>query len=275
MSSDRLDNPAEIEAQASDLMNRGIERLNEGTMEGTAEALGLFESALSLLRSLPVGDDPRIARQLAMAHQNRGIALQLKDATDLSAITAFEDALGVLAADVAAAIVDREYLQAATLVNLANAWAAADADGAANASRQAAVDAMKLVAETEDAEPAAAEVGLKARHILCRAVARQLSVASSREAQLPEGVHEATDAVDDGLRLVRLWEQKGLAWFRPVAADLLVFGAIVYGTFQPHFVDEFLRENLDPASAPGGFFESAEMQDAIARLNQAFGRNDA
>jgi len=257
---------------AACLLNRADAFVRLGGDGNLEAALGAYDEATSLLRTLPLGDDPRFARRLAMAHQNRGIALQLRDATDLGAVAAFNEALNVLAAPEAASITDREYLRAAALVNLANAWAAMKAEGAAAFARQAALDAMTLVAESEATDTAAAEVGLKARHILCRAVAQNLSTASSG-AHVPDGVHEATDAVDDGLRLVRLWEQNGIARFRPVAADLLVFGVFVYGTFQPHFVDEFVRENLDPASAPSEFLESVEIRGAIARISGLFGRS--
>ena len=251
---------------AACLLNRADALVRLGGDDNLSEALGAYDEAASLLQALPLSEDPRFPRRLAMAHQNRGVALQIRDAADPRAVAAFAEALTVLGAPEAASIADRQYLQGATLVNLANAWTSMPAEGAAPA-RQAATDAMILVADSEAADVDAAEVGLKARHVLCRTVARQLSTSGP----LSDGVHEATDAVDDGLRLVRLWEQKGVARFRPVAADLFHFGAIVYGTFQPHFLEEYLREQLDPASAPAAYFESAEMQEAIARVKNAFG----
>nr|ADC35928.1 hypothetical protein [uncultured bacterium 70] len=254
---------------AACLLNRADALVRLGGDDNLSDALGAYDEASSLLQALPLSDDPRFPRRLAMAHQNRGVALQIRDAADPRAVAAFGEALTVLGAPEAASIADRQYLQGATLANLANAWTSRQEEGAAVSARQAATDAMVLVAETEAADVDAAEVGLKARHVLCRTVARQLSTTGP----LSDGVHEATDAVDDGLRLVRLWEQKGVEQFRPIAADLFRFGAMVYGTFQPHFLEEFLHDQLDPASAPEAYFESAEMRAAFARVRRALENN--
>jgi hypothetical protein len=76
---------------------------------------------------------------------------------------------------------------------------------------------------------------------------------------MPEDVHDATDLVDEGLSLVRYWEQRGLTHFRGLAADLFRFGARVYGGYQPHFLSEFVRENMDPRRSSRGYVESPEI----------------
>jgi hypothetical protein len=111
----------------------------------------------------------------------------------------------------------------------------------------------------EAADVLAAMAGLRARHILCRLCANRLSQAGGA-AEMPEDVHEATDAVDEGLALVRSWEQRGVDAFRPIAFDLFRFGARVYARYQPQFLDEFIAENMDPALSSAGYVESPEMQ---------------
>ena len=56
-------------------------------------------------------------------------------------------------------------------------------------------------------------------------------------------VHDATDLADEGLALVREWERRGVGRFRKLASDLFRFGARVYAHYQPHFLEEFLREH--------------------------------
>ena len=48
------------------------------------------------------------------------------------------------------------------------------------------------------------------------------------------GVHEATDSVDDGLALVRRWEQQGVTRFRGVAHDLFDWGGGLDHRYEPH-----------------------------------------
>ncbi len=117
--------------------------------------------------------------------------------------------------------------------------------------------------EHEDA--AAAEAGLKARHVLCRIAARRLSVQAESETVL-EDVHDATDLADEGLGLVREWERRGVDRFRNLASDLFRFGARVYACYQPRFLHEFLSEQLDPQQSAHSYVQSREMQDAAREI---------
>jgi hypothetical protein len=78
-------------------------------------------------------------------------------------------------------------------------------------------------------------------------------------------VAEAADAVDEGLRLVRHWEAAGAECFRALAVDLFRFGSRVYQTRQPHFLTEFLLENLDPGQSPGALAGNPEMHAEAMR----------
>ena len=48
------------------------------------------------------------------------------------------------------------------------------------------------------------------------------------------------------MKLARHWEARGEGRFHDLAGELFRFGARVYQMHQPHFLSEFLLENLDP-----------------------------
>ena len=114
-----------------------------------------------------------------------------------------------------------------------------------------------------------AGAGLQARHELCRLCAHGLSQAGDEE--MPRDVHEATDAVDEGLELVRSWEQRGVPFFRPFALDLFRFGARVYARYQPQFLDEFIADNMNPDASSAGYVESPEMVMAAQEARMLLG----
>src|SRR5262249_4414010 len=129
--------------------------------------------------------------------------------------------------------------------------------------------ALALVKAHEHVDPAAAEAGLKARHVLCHIAARRLSAQKKDKTSLVD-VTEATDLADEGLALVREWERRGVERFRHLASDLFRFGARVYGHYQPHFLHEFLREHLDPGQSADSYVQSREMQDAARDVVSLF-----
>ena len=229
-------------------------------------AIDAFDEALVLLRDLPLDEDPRFARRLAIAHQNRGLALRVHEgsAAAETAIAAFTDALAILDSVQGSAIPDRDYLRAAVWTNLAQARRLEEMPGSMALSRDAAHLAIALVANRESDDVDAAEVGLKARHLLCQLAAAHLSEVVD-EAMADE-VHDATDLVDDGLGLVRQWERKGVSRFRGIACDLFRFGARLFAAFQPHFLHEFVEENLDPGLSSQAYVESAGMRAVAAEI---------
>jgi hypothetical protein len=227
-------------------------------------ALLAYDEGIEVLRALPLSDDPRFARRLAMAHQNRGLALQVRGtAADLAAAAeAFTESLAVLDHERSAAIPDREYLRGVVWLNLANVEAARTEPGSEERSRDAAGWALAYVASLEDGDPEAAEAGLRARHVLCRACAVALSQPAAAGEDMPEDVHDATDAVDEGLALVGRWEARGVTRYRPLAFDLFRFGARVYARYQPQFLVEYVEENMDPKRSSLDYVERPEMQYA-------------
>jgi hypothetical protein len=72
------------------------------------------------------------------------------------------------------------------------------------------------------------------------------------------------------LGLVREWERRGVDCFRDLASDLFRFGARVYGRYQPHFLHEFLSEELDPQQSAQSYVQSREMQAAVREIVMMF-----
>ena len=248
-------------------LNRADALMKLGGTPQVAEAVRSCDEALSVLRTLPLMDDPRFPRRMAMAHHNRGLFLQvLSGRPDSDAVAAFDEALSVLQLPAAAAIEDRDYLLAVVWMNLASVLSAQGTSESEARAMSAALQAIAFVADTEAEEPAAAEVGLKARHALCRAFAGRLSSLEPGVEGMPDDVHEATDAVDDGLTLIRRWEQKGVQRFRMLAADLFRFGSRVYLIYQPQFLQEFLDENLDPAASSPAYVQDADILAAAQEI---------
>ena len=260
--------PAFRDGLAACWLNRAEALMQSGDSTRIAEALRSYDEGIALLRRLPLGEDPRYARRFALAHQNRALVLMMLDPSHIhEAIVAFRSALAVLALDEAAAIPDRAYLQAAIWLNLANAQLFDSSDAGAMSVRQAAANAISIVSAIEAGDADAAEVGMKARLVTCHVLAARLSEPVDGRARADD-VHDATDAVDEGLSVARQWEQLGVDRFRGLASDLFRFGARVYAAYQPQFLEEFIAETLDPAASSSAFVESLEMRAAAEEAAQ-------
>ena len=247
-------------------LNRADALMRLGGGPQVAEAIRSCGEGIAVLQTLPLEKDPRFSRRLAMAHHNRGLFLQVQGGLASEVAAAFDQALAVLEHDHAAGIEDRRYLLAVVWMNLASVLAAQGTSESESRALSAAMQAIGLVAETEAEDPAAAEVGLKARHALCRTFAGRLSAAQAGQQAMPDDVHEATDAVDDGLALIRRWEQKGVARFRMLAGDLFRFGLRVYLIYQPQFLQEFLDENLDPEQSSAAYVQDEDIRAAAQEI---------
>lgn len=291
-------------------LNRAEALVRLGSDDRLDAALQAYDEAILLLRQVPLEDDPRYPRRLAIACQNRGLLRHAQgDANTDAAIASLTEAVAVL--DQHGSLVpDRQPLLATVWLNLANIWIVdgRERDESWTSGRRAAAEAMALIHDLETEDPNAADVGLRARHVLCRALAatclaeppaadaetEATTRASTNEpADAPTGartepaadvtadavtnataedVHEATDLADEALALVQHWEQRGVTRFRELACDFFRFGAHVYARYQPHFLQEFINDQLNPAHVSADFIESPEMragwQDVSRYLKQ-------
>ena len=251
---------------AACLLNRADALVRFNDAGPLAAALASYQEGIDVLQAVRLSEDARYPRRLAIAHQNHGLALQLRGDT-VPAASAFNDALAVLDHDHSNDITDRDYLRAVVWLNLANLQATDPAVESQVAAREAAARTLAYVADTEAEDFQAAAAGLQARHVVCRVCAQTLTQVDEVD-DIPPDVHEASDAVDEGLRLIRSWENRGVAAFRGLAFDLFRFGARVYARFQPQFLDEFIAENVDPEQSSASYVESSDMVLAAHEARQ-------
>ncbi len=99
-------------------------------------------------------------------------------------------------------------------------------------------DSQMAVSLLEGLEPAevVTEAGIKARGILCRALALLLDEPRGAE-QAVDWIARATDSAEEALAMARESNYRGI-W----VADLVRYGARIYRICQPHFLGEFIRE---------------------------------
>lgn len=244
-------------------MNRGDALTRLGSADELREALRCYDEALTHLRELPMNESPLFIKRLAIAWLNRGVTM-MKQATPGSvaqAVQSFREAIAAARNFHSANTVEGTVLLAGAWMNHANALIQLSPPEAGDA-RDATNEALKLCRPTEQNDASVAEIGFKARHILCQALAHLLAERSIDSKQRERLLSEATDVVDDGMALARHWEARGANQFRAQAADLFRFGCRVYQTHQPHFLTEFLLENLDPARSDGAFASNLQMHSS-------------
>jgi hypothetical protein len=259
-------------------MNRARARQKAGNRAGFADAVLAYDEAIAAGSLLPIATHPDYRNCLGAAWLNRGqVLLQLGDPASLpAAIRSQEKAVELLRPLPIDRDLDYRLNLAGAELNLANALLIAADPTTLERARCAAKNAVVLVSAGEDATAQLADLGLKARRALCEALGRLLFAAAADEATVRELADEASDAVDTGLGVARRWEQRGVPHFRPLAGRLYRFGAQLYQLHQPHFLAEFLLENLDPASAPAAWTASAEFQEialtTVTRAREELGR---
>lgn len=254
-------------------MNRADALTRLGGHENLLDALNGYGQAVALLHRLPMDENPKYRRRLATAWLNRGFTLEAQQTPRslAEAVNSFVKSIEVLREVTEPADEDRRLLGCA-LMNHANTLFQSVGPTSAPQARASANEALQLLASLEERDVLAAEAALKARHVLCRALAHLLNDAVASGTGHEELVSEATDVVDEGMENARHWEQRGVKGFRPLVCELFNFGSRVYQAHQPHFLPDFVLESLDPARAPGAMPDSREMHAmAMVALRRALG----
>jgi len=237
--------PQEIRDIAVAWMNRGHELLLQGDQASLTAALEAYDEAIRRLRLLPLTERASWAISLGAALMNRGHLLHRLHGVNQAAIAlaAFEEAAAVLRVlpDDGSPWARRNL--AGTLVNRANLLLDL---GQPDAAGGVARDALILAAPHERAHPIEADLALKARRALGDALGHLLVVPGADQESL---AREASDLVEDALALIRHWTQQEPAAFRGLALRFFHYGAQLYRYHQPHFLAEFIEENVPPADA--------------------------
>ncbi len=247
---------------AAGWMNRADALTRLGGAENLAEALRSYDEALPVMQALPIEENDWFRHRLAVAWMNRGITAQAIGGPDsvAEALKGFDKAIELLAGHRVLERPEGKHLLACVWLNRAGLLLATAPEKMSEA-REAALAAKETIAGMEEQQPGMADVALKARHALCRAAAARLAEAKAGD-DVKELIGEATDAVDEGLALSRLWEERGLAAFKPMEAELFRFGTEIYSKHQPHFLAEFVLENLDPERSAAAKKASGPMMQA-------------
>jgi tetratricopeptide (TPR) repeat protein len=249
-------------------MNRGDALTRLGSASDLAEAVRSYDEALKHARLLPLDENPLYRKRFAVAWLNRGITLQQQKKNLAEAAHSFGESVALLGHENAATIPEQKQLLGCAWMNLGNVMlesAEPDLRSAAASVR----NALRCLAEVESHDLISAEAGLKARLVLCRAVAGLISEPPTVPATINDLVAEATDTVDSGMKLVREWETQKSVAFRELSQELFRFGAHVYQKHQPHFLVEFLLESLDPCQSPGAAINSAMHLEALRALRRS------
>ena len=235
----------ELRDRAVAWMNRGHELLLRGDEVSLGSALDAYNEAVALFRRLPVAENPSWANSLGAALMNRGQLLhRLHGVTQAAlALAAFDEAAALLRALPAGDNPWPRRNHTGTLVNRANLLLDLNRfESAELAARQA----LALALPHERLELADADLALKARRALGDALGRLLIMPGADQ----DGIaRQASDVVDDALTLIRHWSTQPGVSFYLLAMRFFRFGVQLYRFHQPHFLAEFIIENLPPADA--------------------------
>jgi tetratricopeptide (TPR) repeat protein len=222
-------------------MNRADALVQLGKEGTRAQAVEAFDHAIEILEKLPYEQVPMFRWRLGLAWSNRGLIVEARD----EALHSFNQSIAILEAgeDMPALMTG-----AAAIVNRARALAGGQDFIPALADCRLA---LAKLASAEREHPQAAQFGLIARHVLAKILCTWLDEGQQGEPLEADWISTTTDTVEEALELERLWEQRGLPHFRPIALELYALGLRVYRVCQPHFLAEFLLEGIDPDSSPG------------------------
>jgi len=248
-------------------MNRGHELLLRGDEASLNAALDAYNEAIALFRTVPVAENPSWVNSLGAALMNRGQLLHRLHGVGQAALAlaAFDEAAALLRL---LAAVDNPWPRrnfTGTLVNRANLLLDL---GQFAAAEQVAREALALALPHERAHLIDADLALKARRALGDALGRLLVASGANQDEI---ARQASDVVDDALALIRHWSAPAGTSFRLLAMRFFRYGAQLYRFHQPHFLAEFLEENLPPQDAE---FHAIALEtiDATLAEDQASGR---
>lgn len=240
-------------------MNRGHALMLQADGSGLAAALDAYNEAIIRLRPVISGSDPANpswTNSLAAALMNRGHLLHrlhgIAQAT--LALAAYDEAAALLRPLLASPDLrpPNSNLQpsswprrnlAGTQLNRANLLLDLSRF---TESVNAAREALGWTTPHEHDDAIDADLALKARRALCDAIGRLIVEPGANQETL---AHEATDLVDDALAVARGWIARGEHTLRPLSLRFFRYGTQLYRFHQPHFLAEFIQENL--ASATG------------------------
>ncbi len=234
----------------------GLARMNHANAlartaqsEAVRAALASYTEALKWFAEIPAPVSPADTNMIGAAYMNRGLTAHRlgEPAAIEAALGDFHRALELLQS---LPLDDNPWFRinrAAAGMNLANALLSRSSSlqDFLNA-RSLAQMSIVIVASLETSRLDAAEIGLKSRRAFCDATGQILPRAGALGFSERALATEATDVVEAGLAVARHWRAQGQ--YNPeVTTRLFHFGAQVYRRHQPHFLAEYIEENLSLA----------------------------
>lgn len=225
----------------------GVAWMNRGNalqkQKDSIAAVGAYDEAIGFFSRLTPSS--AIRNHLGSAWLNRGHAFLHRDsaASESDATRSFEQAIAFLR-DLP---LDEK---PAYRLNLAGAWtnlAHVQSTAFPSRARISAVTALDLVDALAADHLAFAEMTLRAQRVRVIALGEILRMTEAARRPIDLWAAEATDSIDAGLDLARVYERRGITNLRLLAVRLFRLGAQLYRIHQPHFLAEFLFENLEPS----------------------------
>lgn len=229
-------------------MNRGDVLTRLGKPADLATAVQSFDEAIFHLQKLPLEEDSQYRGRLALAWMNRSLALRAQGTPESlhAALLSLDHGKIVIEASVTKGLPVNTALLPTLLINRAALLLEVSPARMLEAMQEAEA-ALILSRTTEHLNLQAAEIGLKARHIFCHAVAMLLESPPVDTSRADDWIIRATDKVDEAMRLTAQWERQGMPeHFHVLRRELFRYGCSLLLAYQPHFMAEFLLDVLDP-----------------------------
>jgi tetratricopeptide (TPR) repeat protein len=229
-------------------MNRGDVLTRLGKPADLTAAVKSFDEAIFHLQKLPLEEDSQYRGRLALAWMNRSLALRAQATPESlhAALLSLDHGKTVIEESVTKGLPVNTALLPILIINRAALLLEASPPRMLEAMQEAE-EALTLCQPTEHLNLQAGEIGLKARHIFCRAVALLLETSSVDTTRADDWIMQATDKVDEAMQLTATWEnQKEAGPFHALRHELFRYGCNLLLAYQPHFMAEFLLDVLDP-----------------------------
>jgi tetratricopeptide (TPR) repeat protein len=245
-------------------MNRGDVLTRLRKPDELTAAVQSFDEAIFHLQRLPLEEDPQYRGRLALAWMNRSLALraQATMASLHEALLSLDRAKVVLEEDATPERPVGTTMMATLLINRAAVLLEVSPPRPLEAL-DVAQAALALCEPTEQQVLQAAEIGLKARHAFCHAVAVLLETPPVDTTRADDWIMQATDKVDEAMQLTARWEKQGAAQhFRSMRSELFRYGCKLLLAYQPHFMAEFLLDVLDPAQGSSMLTQADDLYQA-------------
>lgn len=243
-------------------MNRGDGLTRLGGPAGLVEAVRSYDEALQHLEKMPDVEGLNVPARHVLAWMNRAASLRAQATPEsrAAALRSLEQA-AALADTTARAGQPLEPLSLASLAMNRAALLLELLPPVPLDAMQAAEEALRLCQPSEDADLLAAEVGLKARHVFCHAVAILLESPPVDTRRADDWIMQATERVEEAMQLTATWTGQGNS-LPTLRRELFLYGCRIYLAYQPHFMAEFLLDVLDPSRGSPLLSDAADLHVA-------------